>query len=72
MKFTAIAALLAATVSAGKPPSVGLGHAYIPATREDYDNAAALWKNDWAKYRAAHPNDQDCAISESDNWKGAQ
>ncbi len=21
---------------------------------------------------AAHPNDQDCSISESDNWKGAQ
>ena len=26
----------------------------------------------WAKYRAAHSNDQDCGISESDNWKGAQ
>ena len=24
------------------------------------------------KYRAADPNDQDCGISESDNWKGAQ
>jgi len=50
----------------------GLGHAYIPATREDYDNAQALWKNNWAKYRAAHPHDQDCSISESDNWNGAQ
>ena len=54
------------------PPSVGLGHAIIPATREDYSNNAELWKGDWAKYRAAHPNDQDCSISESDNWKGAQ
>merc|ERR1719215_1714710 len=32
MKFTAIAALVA-TVSAGSPPAVGLGHAVIPATR---------------------------------------
>merc|ERR1711907_185471 len=54
------------------PPAVGLGHAYIPATREDYDNGKELWGGDWAKYRAAHPNDQDCGISESDNWKGAQ
>merc|ERR1712153_277832 len=68
MKIFAIAALLAA-VQAGSPPSVGLGHAYIPATREDYDNAKELWGGDWAKYRAAHPNDQDCGISESDNWK---
>merc|ERR1711918_222245 len=45
---------------------------YIPATREDYDNGKELWGADWAKYRAAHPNDQDCGISESDNWKGAQ
>merc|ERR1712100_290820 len=45
---------------------------FIPANREDFDNAKDLWKNDWAKYRAAHPHDQDCAISESDNWKGAQ
>merc|ERR1719329_2060197 len=58
MKFTAIAALVA-TVSAGSPPAVGLGHAVIPATREDYDNAKELWKG-------------DCSISESDNWKGAQ
>merc|ERR1712216_607590 len=56
----------------GTPPTVGLGHAYVPSTREDYDNAKELWKGDWAKYRTAHPNDQDCSISESDNWKGAQ
>merc|ERR1712118_507995 len=67
MKF-AIAALLGA-VSAGTPPAVGLGHAYVPATREDYDNGKELWGGDWAKYRAAHTNDQDCGISESDNWK---
>ena len=73
MKFFAIAALFAAVeASAGTPPAVGLGHAYIPATREDYDNGKELWGADWAKYRAAHPNDQDCGISESDNWKGAQ
>ena len=71
MKAFALAALFA-TVSAGTPPAVGLGHAYIPATREDYDNAHELWGGDWKKYRAAHPNDQDCGISESDNWKGAQ
>merc|ERR1712159_454976 len=70
MKF-ALAALIA-TVSAGTPPTVGLGHGYIPANREDYDNAKELWKGDFAKYRAAHPHDQDCSISESDNWKGAQ
>jgi hypothetical protein len=57
---------------AGTPPTVGLGHAIIPANREDYDNAKELWKGDWAKYRTAYPNDQDCSISESDNWKGAQ
>ena len=45
MKF-AIAALIA-TVSAGLPPAVGLGHAFIPATREDYDNAKELWKGNW-------------------------
>merc|ERR1719329_1466330 len=56
MKFTSIAALVA-TVSAGSPPAVGLGHAVIPATRDDYDNAKELWKGDWAKYRAAHPAD---------------
>merc|ERR1711918_162406 len=52
MKYFAIAALLAA-VKAGTPPAVGLGHAYIPATREDYDNGKELWGGDWAKYRAA-------------------
>ena len=85
MKFFAIAALFAAVEArhhhhqnveyvslAGTPPTVGLGHAYVPATREDYDNAKELWKGDFAKYRAAHPHDQDCSISESDNWKGAQ
>ena len=41
MKFFAIAALFGA-VSAGTPPAVGLGHAYIPATREDYDNGKEL------------------------------
>ena len=56
----------------GTPPTVGLGHAVIPSNREDYDNAASLWKGNWATYRNAHPNDQDCSISESDNWKGAQ
>ena len=80
MKFFAIA--LFAAVSArhhhhefvdisGNPPTVGLGHSIIPATREDFDNAK-LYKNDYAKYRASRPNDQDCSISESDNWKGAQ
>ena len=54
------------------PPTVGLGSKIIPWNREDYDNGKELWKGDWAKYRAAHPNDQDCSISESDNWKGAQ
>merc|ERR1719360_152504 len=34
MKFFAIAALFAAVeASAGTPPAVGLGHAYIPATK---------------------------------------
>ena len=70
MKF-AIAALVA-VASAGLPPSAGLGHPIVPATREDFDNAKGVWAGDWAKYRAAHPNDQDCSISESDNWKGAQ
>ena len=83
MKFLAIAALFAAVEARhphnyqnieidAKPPTVGLGHSIIPENREDYDNGATLWKGDWAKYRAAHPNDQDCSISESDNWKGAQ
>ena len=71
MKLFALIALFAA-VEAGIPPTVGLGHAFIPGNREDYDNASSLWKSNWAKYRKAHPNDQDCSISESDNWKGAQ
>merc|ERR1719329_1743759 len=58
MKFSIIAALVA-TVSAGSPPAVGLGHAVIPANREDFDNGKELWKGDSAKYRAAHPADQD-------------
>ena len=83
MKFFAIAALVAVQAKhhhhnienvdiSGTPPNVGLGHALIPQTREDFDNAASLWKNDWAKYRAARPHDQDCSVTESDNWKGAQ
>jgi len=85
MKFFAIAALFAAVEArhhhhhnnefvalAGTPPTVGLGSAFVPATKEDYDNAKELWKGDWSKYRTSHPNDQDCSISESDNWKGAQ
>ena len=54
MKFFA---MLIAAVAAGAPPSVGLGHAVVPATREDFDNAKELWKGDWAKYRAGHPHD---------------
>jgi len=85
MKFLTIAALFAVAEArhhhhhnaqnvdiSGVPPTIGLGHAVIPANREDYDNAAALWKGNWATYKSAHPNDQDCSISESDNWKGAQ
>ena len=86
MKFYAIAAIVALAearhhhhnienldiTEAAKPPTVGLGHGVVPSNREDYDNGATLWKADWAKYRTAHPNDQDCSISESDNWKGAQ
>ena len=83
MKTIAIAALFAA-VSARRPsnyqnlaidaapPTVGLGHEVVPVTREDYDNGKELWKNNWANYRKARPNEQDCSISESDNWKGAQ
>ena len=82
MKFSTITALVA-TVAArhhnhelvevsAAPPTVGLGHSVIPTNREDYDNGATLWKKDWKAYRGAHPNDQDCSISESDNWKGAQ
>ena len=84
MKFFAIAALFAAVEArhhhhphnveavqiAGTPPKVGLGHAVIPANREDFDNAT-LYK-DYAAYRATRPHDQDCSISESDNFKGAQ
>ena len=55
----------------GEPPSVGLGSALIPANRESFDNAPKLWNNDWALYKYAHPNEQDCSISESTNWKGA-
>merc|ERR1712203_1342595 len=72
LKIMKFIAALVAFAAAGAPPSVGLGHAFIPATREDFDNSKELWKSDWAKYRAAHPHDQDCSISESDNWKGAQ
>ena len=71
--FEPIAKLFKDDETHGKlPPSVGLGHQYVPWTREDYDNAKELWNQDWARYRSAHPNDQDCSISESDNWKGAQ
>lgn len=51
---------------------VGLGHELVPATREDFDNAKGVWKNDWKAYVKAHPHDQDCSVAESDNWKGAQ
>ncbi len=70
MKFIAVAII--AAVQAAAPPTVGLGSAFVPSTREDYDNGKELWKNDWDAYRKARPNDQDCSISESDNWKGAQ
>ena len=70
MKFTILA--LVATVAAGTPPAAGLGHPIIPATREDFDNAKGVWKNDWKAYVKAHPHDQDCSVAESDNWKGAQ
>merc|ERR1719247_1597439 len=52
MKYFALAALLA-VAQAGTPPTVGLGHGYIPANREDYDNAKELWKGDFAKCRGA-------------------
>ena len=54
------------------PPTIGLGHPVIPFNREDFDNGTTLWKANWSTYRKAHPNEQDCSISESDNWKGAQ
>ena len=41
MKFTILA--LVATVAAGTPPTAGLGHPIIPATREDFDNAKGVW-----------------------------
>jgi len=60
MKFVAILALAVAVEAkhhhkqskqmvdiSGVPPTVGLGHTVIPANREDYDNAAALWKGNW-------------------------
>lgn len=80
MKFFTFVALFAAAEARhhelvaidAKPPTVGLSHSVIPATREDYDNGKELWKGDWAAYRKARPNDQDCSISESDNWMGAQ
>jgi len=81
MKFSIVA--LVATVAArhhhaeyvqtfAAPPTVGLSNNNIPANREDYDNGKTLWAANYAKYRAARPNDQDCSISESDNWVGAQ
>ena len=81
MKFAVIA--LVATVAArhhhheyvaleARPPTVGLASAFIPAVKEDYDNGKTLWAANYKKYRAARPNDQDCSISESDNWMGAQ
>jgi len=82
MKFSAVTMLVALVgakhhhqqfVEVDAPaPTVGLGHSVIPATSETYDNGKTLWKADWKAYRAAHPHDQDCSISESDNWKGAQ
>ena len=53
MKFLA----LIATAYAAAPPAVGLGHGVIPSNREDFDNAAGVWKSDWAAYRAAHGHD---------------
>ena len=80
MKFTILA--LVAVVSAkhnhefvglsAMPPTTGLSAKNIPKTREDYDNGVTLWGGDYKKYRASRPNDQDCSISESDNWMGAQ
>jgi len=34
-------------------------------------NDNGKWGGDWAKYRAAHPKNEDCSVSEDDNWKGA-
>merc|ERR1711988_1409089 len=81
MKLFAIAALAVAAEARhsheyvaldARPPTIGLAHSVIPANREDYDNVKELWKNDWNSYRKSRPNDQDCSISESDNWMGAQ
>ena len=80
MKFFAFVALIAAAEARhheyvaldAAPPTIGLAHGVIPSTREDYDNGKELWKGNWANYRKARPNDQDCSISESDNWMGAQ
>ena len=81
MKFITFVALFATTEARhhheyvaldARPPTLGLAHPVIPATTEEYDNGKELWKADWASYRRARPNDQDCSISESDNWKGAQ
>ena len=38
----------------------------------DFDNAKMLYKGDWNSYKKSRPHDNDCAIAESDNWKGAQ
>lgn len=79
MKFTL--ALIAAVAARhhheyvgleANPPTVGLSSRFVPRTQEDYDNGRQLWGNNYARYRAARPNDQDCSISESDNWMGAQ
>jgi hypothetical protein len=53
-------------------PSFCLSHAYIPATHEDFNIITSLCKNNLAKYYATHPNDIDCYISVSKNWKSAQ
>ena len=54
ISYLYIVAVSFVEASAGTPPAVGLGHAYVPATREDYDNGKELWDGDWAKYRTAH------------------
>merc|ERR1712070_785404 len=51
--------------------------AAIPAGQDklhffDFDNAKMLYKGDWAAYKASRPHDNDCSLTESDNWKGAQ
>ena len=42
----------------------------IAATRSNTPGKTT-WKGDWAKYRAARIQDNDCNISESENWWGA-